>query len=227
MPDAPEKGYCVIIPAYKAEETIAQLVRASRAQGLPVVVVDDGSHDRTAQLASKEGAVVISHLKNRGKGTALRTGFRHALRAGYAGVITLDSDGQHDPRDIPVLIQAGERQHAGIVVGNRMPHGGAMPPMRRWTNQFMSWVVSALTRQRIPDSQCGFRFIHRGVLTSVRLRSRRFEIETELLLEAARRRWKMVSAPVQTIYRNEASYIRPLRDTVRFLGVVARHLLRA
>ena len=89
--------YCVVIPAFNAANTIGALVRGIKRQGLPVVVVNDGSADETAPIASAEGAVVISHLRNEGKGRALRTGFEHALRAQYDGVITMDSDGQHDP----------------------------------------------------------------------------------------------------------------------------------
>lgn len=214
--------YCAVIPAYDAAGTIGALVKRIKATGLDVVVVDDGSTDRTASVASSEGALVISHLRNQGKGSALRTGFEHALRARYDGVVTLDSDGQHDPADIPHLIRAGEVQHAGIVLGDRMTNGSRMPPVRRWTNRLMSAIVSALARQPIPDSQCGFRLIRREVLERVPLRARRYELETELLCAAAKRRWKIISVPVQCIYRDQRSLIRPVRDGMRFLGVILR-----
>ena len=151
--------YCVIIPALNAGATIGALVRSIRLQGLSVVVVDDGSTDQTAAIASAEGALVISHLRNLGKGSALRTGFEYVLRSRFDGVVTMDSDGQHDPAEIPELIQAGECQHAGMVLGNRMVNGVAMPAARRLTNQLMSLIVSGIARQQVPDSQCGFRFI--------------------------------------------------------------------
>lgn len=220
-----QSRYCVVIPAFDAAETIGGLVHEVRGQGFDVIVVDDGSRDRTAAIASAQGAFVISHLRNEGKGAAMRTAFEHALRARYDGVITMDGDGQHDPADIPQLIHAGELQHAGVVIGNRLMNGPAMPRSRRWTNRLMSAVVSALTRQRIPDSQCGFRFIRAEVLGDVPLRARRFEIETELLCRAAARRWKIVSAPVRSIYRQERSHIRPVRDGLRFVGVILRHFL--
>ena len=218
--------YCVVIPAFNASATIRPLVHAIKGQGLDAMVIDDGSHDQTAALASSEGALVISHLRNVGKGRALRTGFEHALRAQYDGVITMDSDGQHDPSDIPQLIQEGERQHAGITLGNRLTSEGSMPVVRRFTNRLMSLIVSTLARQRIPDSQCGFRFIRKEVLSDVPLRSRCFEIETELLCRAAVRRWKIISVPIRTIYaQDQPSYIRPIRDALRFLSVVLRHAL--
>ncbi|MBI3321872.1 MAG: glycosyltransferase family 2 protein [Candidatus Omnitrophica bacterium] len=218
--------YCVVIPAYEAGATIGELVRSIKAQGLIAVVVDDGSHDQTAAAASAQGALVISHLRNQGKGSALRTGFEYALRARYDGVITMDSDGQHDPAEISGLIRAGEIQHAGIVLGNRIANDASMPIVRKWTNEVMSAIVSALARQRIPDSQCGFRFIRKEVLEDIPLRARRFDIETEFLVRAAARRWKIISVPVRSIYQpRQPSHIRPIRDAVRFLGVVLRHLL--
>lgn len=217
--------YCVIIPAYNASKTIGPLVQGVRTQGLPVVVVDDGSRDSTAATAAQHGALVISHLQNQGKGLALRTGFNHAVRASYEGIITMDGDGQHDPAEIQHLIKEGERQHAGIVVGNRMANGHRMPASRLWTNRMMSQVISAISRQRIPDSQCGFRLIRREVLQQVPLRSRCFEIESELLLRAAARKWKIVSVPIQAIYAGQPSHIRPVRDGLRFLRLVTLALL--
>ena len=218
--------YCVIIPAFNAAQTIGLLVRQIKPQGLASVVVDDGSQDRTAAVASAEGALVISHLRNEGKGTALRTGFQYALRSAFDGVITMDSDGQHDPGEIPALIRAGEVQHAGVVLGNRMVNGNAMPRSRRVTNELMSSIISAVVHQAIPDSQCGFRFIRKEVLQAVPLRAQRFEIETELLLGAASRRWKIVSVPVRSIYPNgHRSHIRPVWDGLRFVGLILRHLV--
>lgn len=216
--------YCIVIPAYNAAKTIGGVVRAAKGQAADVVVVDDGSTDETAAVASREGALVISHVRNQGKGAALRTGFEHVLRTECDGVVTLDSDGQHDPQEIPRLITEGRRQHAGIVIGNRLQDGAAMPPLRRWTNLVMSGLISRLTHQHIPDSQCGFRLIRREVLRSIpALRASRFDFETEVLLAAARQRWKTISIPVRAIYRSEPSHIQPLRDGVRFLLVLLRY----
>ena len=215
--------YCVVIPAFNAAKTISALVRGVKGQKLPVLVVNDGSKDQTAPIASREGAVVISHLRNEGKGRALRTGFEYALRSQYDGVITMDSDGQHDPAEIAGLIQAGERQHAAIVIGNRMATT-TMPLARRWVNRLLSGMLSAIIHQQIPDSQSGFRLIRKEVLSSISLASQRFEIETELLLAASKHHWKTISVPVRTSYDNHASHIRPLRDSLRLFGVVLRYL---
>ena len=218
--------YCAVIPAFDAEATIGEVVRLVKAQGLSVVVIDDGSRDQTASVASRHGALVISHLRNQGKGCALRTGFTYALRERYDGVVTLDGDGQHDPTEIPQLIHASEHQHAGLVLGDRMANGPAMPRLRRWTNALMSAMVSSMVRQPIPDSQCGFRFIRKEVLETIPLRARRFDIETELVIRAAVRQWKIFSVPVRSIYhRHHRSHIRPLRDAARFFATVLRYLV--
>lgn len=219
--------YCVIIPAFNAAKTIGQLLKQVKPQGLTPVVIDDGSRDQTAAVASAEGALVISHLRNEGKGTALRTGFQYAMRSNFDGVITMDGDGQHDPGEIPTLIRAGEVQHAGLVLGNRLANGAVMPPSRRITNAIMSMIVSAIARQSIPDSQCGFRFIRKELLQAIPLRSQRFDLETELLLGAAAQRWKIVSVPIRAIYpKAQTSHIQPLWDGLRFLGLIARHVVR-
>lgn len=215
---------CVVIPAYNAAKTLGPLMRQIRQMGLDAVVVDDGSTDETARIASDAGTLVISHLGNQGKGTAIRTGFAFALQAGYDAVVTLDSDGQHDPGDIPRLLEAVSHSRAALVVGNRLRDDAAMPRVRRWTNRLMSWIVSAVSRQRIPDSQCGFRAIRREALSTLQLSCRRFDVESEVLLDAARRGWTIASVPVRTIYNGHASHIRPVQDGVRFVRLIARYL---
>src|SRR5262245_8694865 len=109
-----------VVPAYQAEGTIGEVVRGVRAAGLErVLVIDDGSRDATAGVAAQAGASVLKHAANRGKGAALWTGFRAALRAACDAVVTLDADGQHDPRELPRLVGAWRRQPDALVVGAR------------------------------------------------------------------------------------------------------------
>lgn len=217
---------CVVIPAFNAAKTLGALVKQVKALKLDPVVVNDGSTDETAKVAMDAGALVISHLANKGKGTALRTGFAFALEHGYEAVVTMDSDGQHDPTEILRLIDEAAAKPASVVVGNRTIDRQHMPLIRRWTNRVMSAIVSSLTRQPIPDSQCGFRLVRRDVIQAVRLRSRHFDIETELLLAASRGGWTVTSVPIRTIYQNgHSSHIRPVRDGLRFFTVVLRYLL--
>ncbi len=216
---------CVLIPGYNVEPTIADVVRVSRRHTAEVIVVDDGSRDGTDDAARAAGASVIRHARNLGKGAALRTGFDYVLRGMYDAVVTVDGDGQHNPADIPKLILAAETGKYDIVIGARMEDTQSMPRIRRWTNWATSRIVSGLSGQAVTDSQSGFRLIRVGVLKRVRLRTTRYDIEPELLIQAARRGFRIGETPVQTIYRTERSHINPLWDTLRFLKLAARSWL--
>lgn len=216
---------CVIIPAYNAHATIGPLVRRLKDLCLDVLVVSDGSTDRTACDAIEAGAVVLSHLHNEGKGAALRLGFAYALEHGYDAVVTLDSDGQHDPDDVPKLLSAARQSPHAVVIGQRLPAGQTPGRLRPWANRVMSLLVSAVTRRAIPDAQCGFRVLRRQVLAATRLSSRRFDIETEVLLAATRQGWQVASVPIR-VGTPHASRIRPVSDGLRFLGVILRYFLR-
>jgi glycosyltransferase involved in cell wall biosynthesis len=213
-----------VIPAYNAAKTLGPLVKQVKQLKLDPVVVNDGSTDETAKVAMDAGALVISHLHNKGKGSAVRTGFAYALEKGYEAVITMDSDGQHDPAEIPRLLDEAVAKQAAVVVGNRSIDRQQMPLLRRITNTVMSAIVSSISHQRIPDSQCGFRLVRKEVIQAARLSSRRFDIETELLLAAVRGGWTVTSVPVRTIFNGHYSHIRPVRDGLRFFKVILRYL---
>lgn len=214
---------CVIIPAYNAAAVVGGIVAEVQRQGFDVVVVDDGSHDETAAAAGRFGAVVLRARVNHGKGWALRKAFRYALRQGYDAVVTMDADGQHDPAELQRFLTAAAAHRAEMVVGNRLHQPGPMPRVRRWTNRLMSAVLSRLAQQRVPDTQCGYRLIHRRLLAECRLLSRRYDIESELVLEAALRRARIMSVPITAIYGGERSQIHPWRDTWRFVRLVSRY----
>ena len=209
---------CVLIPTYNESAAIAGLVGAIKAQGLNVLVIDDGSSDGTAVLARNKGAVVLVNGKNMGKGACLIRGFSWCLRQGYELVITIDGDAQHLPAEIPLFLKAArELPDAGIILGNRMWKRESMPLVRVITNKVMSWQISLVCRQHIPDTQCGFRLIRRRVLEKVSLNTSKFEIESEMLIKAARRGFTFASVPITSIYRNENSHINPVADTLRFI----------
>jgi glycosyltransferase involved in cell wall biosynthesis len=215
-----------VIPAKDAEATIGRVVRDLRAV-LPettVLVVDDGSSDATGDRAREAGATVLRHAVNRGKGAALQTGFDEALRMGADAVLALDADGQHDPAAAPGLVQA--LANAEVVVGSRGHERAGMPWLRRKTNDVTSWWVSALAGVRIEDSQSGYRAISASALRAVRPVSRRFEYESEFLIDAARAGFRIGAAPIPTLYNAPGSHIHPVRDTVRFVRLVLRHLIR-
>lgn len=207
---------CVVIPAFNVERTLGSLLVQLKAMGMAVVVVDDGSTDRTAEVARACGVAVLSHETNQGKGQSLRDGFQWGLAQGHQLFVTMDGDGQHLPSDLPRLLKELSSDRVGVVVGNRMDSVRNMPRRRQWTNRIMSRWISRLCGQPVPDSQCGLRVIRRQVLERITLTTERYEIESELLIKASRAGFRIASAPITTVYRHEKSRIRPIADTLRF-----------
>jgi glycosyltransferase involved in cell wall biosynthesis len=212
-----------LIPAYREEARIGEVVQRTRAELDTVVVVDDGSPDATSERARAAGAEVIRHETNRGKGAAIKTGLAELTRRGFEYVLILDGDGQHLPEEISAFLEAANATGARIIVGNRMSDTRTMPVVRRLTNRFMSAQISALCRQPIPDSQCGFRMVHREVAPHLFCESDAYDYETEMLIIASRRGFKIAAVPVSTVYGDEKSKIHPVRDTIRFLKLVQRY----
>ena len=214
---------CVIIPTYNESAAISGLIKSIRALGLgfDVVVIDDGSGDNTAELARQSGALVLMNTVNMGKGACLVKGFNYVLEHGYSAVITLDGDGQHLPSEIPDFLRAAQADPGcGMIVGNRMLKRGEMPLIRVLTNKAMSAFISGIARQRIPDTQCGYRFIRRAVLEKVMLKTTKYETESEILVGAARAGLRILSIPITSVYTGTKSNINPFVDTLRFIRYV-------
>jgi len=216
----------IVIPAHNEAQNIGPLVESVRALGYDCIVIDDGSVDRTNAVAVQAGAVVLKTSVKSGKGTALKIGFDYVLKSGYEALIAMDGDGQHSPSDIAAFVACYKNTHADIISGNRMQNSKGMPLVRLLTNRFMSWLISFFCHQNIPDTQCGFRLIKTRVLESVKLECSDFEIETEVLIKASKKGFKIASVGIQTIYRDEVSKIQPVRDTFRFIAYLWRELMR-
>lgn len=215
---------CAIIPGYNESKTIGEVVSRVRKVIPDVVVIDDGSTDNTAEIAREAGAIVLQHERNKGKGAALKTGFRYALENNYDAVITMDSDGQHDSNDIPNFIRAINKHKSGIIIGSRMNDLSNMPMIRRFTNKATSIANSIIAGQKIVDSQSGFRLITCDVLRAVTLESDRYELESEILIKASKYGFQIRTVPIKTIYGDEKSKIKPVRDTYRFIRLLFRSL---
>src|SRR5437660_2043029 len=213
-----------VIPAYREEKHVGDVVHRTRQRLDHVVVVDDGSNDRTAQRARDAGAEVIVHSQNRGKGEAIKTGLRHWLDRQFIHVIILDADGQHLPEEINRFIaaaaQAGDRS---FFLGNRMNNLTGMPLVRRVVNRYMSNRISRICRQKILDTQCGFRMLDRQLIPELLDGGSRFDYETEMLIIASRKGYRIESVPITTVYSDEVSSIQPARDTIRFFKLMRRY----
>lgn len=215
---------CIVIPAYNESRAIGRIVEEVRSRGWPVIVIDDGSSDHSGMIAREKGAEVIMHPCKQGKGVSLRDGFAYAIKNGFDGVIAMDGDGQHAIEDVEVFLRKAQEDPESVISGNRMANCRSMPWLRFFVNHFMSWTISLICHQHVPDSQCGFRYIGTKVLQRIDLRSSEFEIETEVLIQASRQGFKIHAVPIQTIYRDELSKINPVRDTIRFFRYIAKEL---
>lgn len=213
-----------LIPAYLEEKHIAEVVRRVASHLDTVLVVDDGSRDATEAKAREAGAEVIRHTINQGKGAAIKTGLREIFsRGAFEYALLLDGDGQHLPEEIPAFLDEATRSGSRLIVGNRMSDTATMPFVRRATNHFMSSQISSVCGQRIPDTQCGFRMIHRELGAAlIDCPSSRYDFETEMLAIAARRGCRIESVPVSTVYGDETSKIHPVQDTIRFIKLMRR-----
>jgi glycosyltransferase involved in cell wall biosynthesis len=206
-----------VIPCLNEAAAVGPLVQEIRRRVPTVLVVDDGSSDATGSAAQAGGAEVLRHESTRGKGAALRTGWRCALDRGFRWALTMDGDGQHSPEDIPAFFQCAERTSATLIVGNRTAQASAMPWVRRRVNRWMSQRLSAAAGRPLPDSQCGFRLMKLSAWAGLAITTTHFEIESEVLLAFVRAGLEVEFVPVRVIYKGEQSKIHPVRDAARWV----------
>ena len=218
------RNVAAVIPAYCEEAHVRSVAERARAQLDHVLVIDDGSTDASAAHARESGAEVIVHPENRGKGQAIKTGLRHWLtRPEIEFILLLDADGQHLPEEIGRFLAAAAATEAGLFVGTRMSDLRAMPFVRRTVNRYMSRRISRLCGQDVPDTQCGYRMIHRTLAPHLLEGTSRFDYETEMLIITSRQGFRIASVPISTIYSDEVSSIHPVRDTIRFFRLIRRY----
>lgn len=218
-----------IIPAYNEEATVAEVVRSVQEHVPNVLVVDDASCDRTAQVAREAGAVVVSHVLNRGVGAALRTGYRYALECGFDVIVQIDADGQHDPRYIPELLQA-LNGGCDVVIGSRFLNESYREHswVRRVGIRFFTWVGNRLGGANITDITSGYRAYRAEALKRLgRHPDRHWAVEQTL--EAARKRLKIreisVKMPARQKGKSQFTLGTFLGYPLRMLDSILRVLL--
>lgn len=212
----------IVIPAYNAADTLPALLERT-VRFVPrenIIVVDDGSSDSTGTIAVSFGACHVRHDCNKGKGTALRSGFDAAVQRGCDAVITMDADLQHQPEDIPRFVELYGLQQYDIIIGSRLHDKKGMPFHRILSNTITTFLVSVRSGVTISDSQSGFRLLSRRVLERVTTQAAGFEAETELLLRSAKQNFAFGSIPIDTVYAGEKSHMTHLRTTINFVKVL-------
>ncbi|MBV9463672.1 MAG: glycosyltransferase family 2 protein [Verrucomicrobiae bacterium] len=213
-----------VLPALNEATRIAPVIQKCARVVEKVLVVDDGSTDETAKISLDAGAQVIQHPQNRGKGAAIQTAFDAFKKDSLHWLCLLDSDGQHDPEDIPAMHEMARAGSFDVIVGNRMEETKDMPIVRIATNRFMSGLLSGMCRQRIPDTQCGFRLFSRAVIETLKFTTTHYDLESEMLIQLARQGFRIGSCRIKTIYGDGPSHINPIVDTVRFFRLIHRYL---
>lgn len=175
-----------LIPCFNEEATIASMVIKTKKYVDTVLVVDDGSRDETVAIAKEVGAEVITHKKNKGKAAAIKTGFTYAMKNNYDQVITLDGDGQHNPSEIPLLLDTMNHQNVDIVIGIRYGETTEMPWWRKIGKRVLDYATSFGTGGLVTDSQSGFRVFNARALEKItpRINGDEFSIESEQLIRA-------------------------------------------
>ena len=226
------QGLTVIIPCFNAGSRIRPVAEGAVSRAARVIVVDDGSTDGAVDgLAGMPGIEVVRLPRNRGKGHAIIEGLKCALaQPGLEAACLMDADGQHDPADIPVLLEAFRRERADLVIGQRRFDQGPVPWRSRFGNQVTARVTRLLLGRNLPDTQCGFRVLSPRLAQAVvdRVPGGRYETEMEMIVLAVRGGFPLAYAPVRTVYEpgNRSSHFRKGRDSVRIYLRLAKALLR-
>jgi glycosyltransferase involved in cell wall biosynthesis len=208
----------VVIPALNEERAIRAIVESVLAICPHVIVIDDGSTDRTVDCIADLPHTLIRHATPLGKGQGLRDGFRKARELGFDAVIAMDGDGQHLASDIPRLLAAARAHPEHIVIGARVRHRENQPNARRRANAVADWGISWACALPIADTQSGQRYYPLGALELADLAADDFVFEAALLIAATREKnLGVVSVPIDSRYQGEfrLSHFRPVRDVTR------------
>ncbi len=216
--------FTVVMPAYNEEDGIARVIDEVKGHADKLIVVDDGSSDRTWVIAEEcarkhPGITVVSHARNKGKVAAILTGIRHARTE---VVVLIDADHTYPAKDIPILVKKIE-EGSDLVLGNRFSSGlRNIPAFNRLGNGLFSFLISFASGQEIADGQTGFRAFRKGMLGDLDIRSNGLEFETEMTIKAAINGYKVEEVPIEYRKRIGKSKLNPVRDGYRMFFAILR-----
>ena len=214
-----DRGICVVIPTYNNGGTIAAVVRDVLRECRDVIVVNDGSTDNTpVELRQIDGITLVEYATNRGKGYALRAGFRRALEMGFSYAITLDGDGQHYSSDISLFLTANQKHPGALIIGSRQLEGVDRSGGSKFANKFSNFWFYLQTGRKLDDTQSGYRLYPLHKLYGLSLLTSRYEAELELMVFASWHGVQLVSIPIDVYYpssEERVSHFRPGKDFAR------------
>jgi len=213
----------ILIPSYNSNAQLDQLIDQIKNKiENQIIIVDDGSPN-PVNLKYNDVSL-IRNESNIGKGGALRRGFDFANKKGFSHVVTMDSDLQHDPSELPLFID--EDIDFDFVLGLR-DRDCAMPISRKFSNRLTSFIISKVVGQRIVDSQCGYRRYRLSSIDDLEFREMGFQFESEVLIKAIHSESKIKQIKISTIYdKNNKSYIKHFSDTLKFIRLIVRSIFR-
>ena len=213
----------IIIPSYNSNSSLNELIETiNRDYDRDIIVVDDGSDDVFG--CEYSNVSIIRNKENRGKGFSLKRGFELADKKGYTHAVTLDADLQHNPNEIHKFIDISK--DIDFVLGYR-ERDSSMPIHRKFSNQVTTYIISKLSGESILDSQCGFRRYSINIVNSVNCIENGFQFESEVLIKCISKSASLEQIKIETIYdKNNKSYIRHVSDTLKFIRLILRSLLR-
>ena len=220
MNKLPSVNTLIAMPAYNEEKYIGSMVLKVRQHASETLVIDDGSTDRTAEIAELAGATVIRHDKNKGKGTAVQEILAEAKKKSSEVLVILDADSQHNPDEIPALIKPIQEGY-DLVIGSRRQQAQKTPRYRRLGQKVLSYMTHILTEETSDDTESGFRALSRRAISELQLREKGFAIETEMIANATDKGLKITHVSISNIYTKDGSTLNPVRHG---LGVLVRIL---
>lgn len=224
-------GACVLVPAFDAEHALAGVLEEVRAElheldASRIIVVDDGSKDRTSAIAEAHGVTLLKHRENKGKGAAILTGLREAERRGFTTAVTVDADGQHPATSARIVLETGGPHD--LVLGIRDLARDGAPKMNQMSNGISNFFISFFGRRKLGDTQCGLRRYPVRETLALGAHANGYAFEAEVLLMALAAKMTVVEVPIAVRYPPEeerVTHFDSVRDPARIVAVVVRTLL--